>query len=233
MKTIGLIGGMSWESSLEYYRLLNRGVQKRLGQKHSAEILMRSLDFEPIQNLQHQGAWQELSGRLVQIARTLEQAGAELILVCTNTMHKVAKEIEESISVPFLHIVDPVGEAIQERNLNRVALFGTKFTMEGGFYREKLKQEYRIETMIPNQEDRALVHQVIYEELCQGKIESTSKKKYQRIIDSLVQEEGAQGLILGCTEIMLLLGQKDISVPVFDTTELHVEKALDLVLGKS
>ena len=229
MKTIGLIGGMSWESSLEYYRLLNQGVKARLGGLHSAKVLMDSLDFHPIEHLQNQGDWDEMGRILAHSAARLETAGADLIVLATNTMHKVAPQIEQSIRIPLLHIADAAASAIRTKRIVKVGLLGTKFTMEQDFYRERLAS-HEIETVIPGLRDRDIVHRVIYEELCLGKIEEASRREFVRIIDALVQG-GAGGIVLGCTEIPLLIRQEDVGIPVFDTTKLHVEAALDFALS--
>lgn len=228
MKTIGIIGGMSWESSLEYYRLLNEGVKARLGGLHSAKLLMDSLDFHPIEILQHQGDWETLGGILASSAVRLETAGADLILLATNTMHKVAPEIERSVRIPLIHIADAAASAIKALRIEKVGLLGTKFTMEQDFYRERLAS-HGIETVIPGPDDREIVHHVIYNELCLGKIEDASRNEFLRIIDKLVQA-GAGGVVLGCTEIPLLVHQEHVDIPIFDTTKLHVEAALDFAL---
>ncbi|HHW27762.1 MAG TPA: aspartate/glutamate racemase family protein [Firmicutes bacterium] len=228
MKTIGIIGGMSWESSLEYYRLLNEGVKARLGGLHSAKLLMDSLDFHPIEVLQHQGDWETLGGILASSAVRLETAGADLILLATNTMHKVAPEIERSVRIPLIHIADAAASAIKALRIEKVGLLGTKFTMEQDFYRERLAS-HGIETVIPGPDDREIVHHVIYNELCLGKIEDASRNEFLRIIDKLVQA-GAGGVVLGCTEIPLLVHQEHVDIPIFDTTKLHVEAALDFAL---
>ena len=227
MKTIGIIGGMSWESSLEYYRLLNEGVKARLGGLHSAKLLMDSLDFHPIEVLQHQGDWETLGGILASSAVRLETAGADLILLATNTMHKVAPEIERSVRIPLIHIADAAASAIKALRIEKVGLLGTKFTMEQDFYRERLAS-HGIETVIPGPDDREIVHHVIYNELCLGKIDA-SRNEFLRIIDKLVQA-GAGGVVLGCTEIPLLVHQEHVDIPIFDTTKLHVEAALDFAL---
>lgn len=228
MKTIGIIGGMSWESSLEYYRLLNEGVKARLGGLHSAKLLMDSLDFHPIEVLQHQGDWETLGGILASSAVRLETAGADLILLATNTMHKVAPEIERSVRIPLIHIADAAASAIKALRIEKVGLLGTKFTMEQDFYHERLAS-HGIETVIPGPDDREIVHHVIYNELCLGKIEDASRNEFLRIIDKLVQA-GAGGVVLGCTEIPLLVHQEHVDIPIFDTTKLHVEAALDFAL---
>jgi len=225
MKTIGLIGGMSWESSLEYYRIINEKVKKELGELHSAQSIMYSVDFENIKNLQHEGKWDELTEIMIDAAQRLEKAGADLLVVCTNTMHKMANEVENSINLPLIHIADATAESIKKQNLNKIGLLGTKFTMEQDFYKGRLQEKHNIDVVIPTDEDREIVHKIIYNELCLGNIKDSSKNEYIRIIENLV-EQGAQGIILGCTEIPLLIKQKDVSVPVFDTTTIHAEFAV-------
>jgi len=225
MKTIGLIGGMSWESSLEYYRIINEKVKKELGELHSAQSIMYSVDFENIKNLQHEGKWDELTEIMIDAAQRLEKAGADLLVVCTNTMHKMANEVENSINIPLIHIADATAESIKKQNLNKIGLLGTKFTMEQDFYKGRLQEKHNIDVVIPTDEDREIVHKIIYNELCLGNIKDSSKNEYIRIIENLV-EQGAQGIILGCTEIPLLIKQKDVSVPVFDTTTIHAEFAV-------
>lgn len=229
MKIIGLIGGMSWESSLEYYKILNETVKKKLGKLHSAKTILYSVDFEPIKVLQHEGKWDELTNIMIDAAKSLEKSGADLLLICTNTMHKMAGDIEKNISIPLLHIADATAFAIKNQKLKKVALLGTKFTMEQDFYKGRLKEKHNLDVLIPDNEDRDLVHKIIYNELCLGNIKSSSKNEYIRIINKLV-ENGAEGIILGCTEIPLLIKQNDVSVPIFDTTSIHAEMAVDQAL---
>lgn len=230
MKTIGLIGGMSWESTLEYYRLINQGVKGRLGGLHSARILMESLNFAEIAPLQHTGRWADTGEMLAASARRLEGAGADLLLLCTNTMHKGAGQITEAVTVPLLHIVDPTGAAVQEREIRRVGLLGTRFTMEDPFFRERLAERFGLEAVVPHEQDRQTVHRIIYEELVQGQIRAESRAAYRAVMARLV-ERGAGGIILGCTEIGLLVGPDDASVPLFDTTRLHAEAAVAAAIG--
>ncbi len=225
MKTIGMIGGMSWESSLEYYRIINEKIKGKLGKLHSAKSILYSVDFEEIEVLQHSGRWDELSALMVKAAQSLERAGAELIIICTNTMHRMADQVQDSTAIPLLHIADAAAEAIQKKNLQKVGLLGTRFTMEQDFYKGRLKEKHGLDVIIPPEEDRETVHRVIYEELCLGKTEEASRKEYIRIINNMVKE-GAEGVVLGCTEIPLLIRQSDISVPVFDTTRIHAEYAV-------
>lgn len=225
MKTIGLIGGMSWESSLEYYRIINEKVKKELGGLHSAKSLMYSVDFEQIKLLQHEGKWDDLTKIMIAAAKNLEKAGADMVLICTNTMHKMANEVQDNIKLPLLHIVDATAQSIKKQNLKKIGLLGTKFTMEQEFYKNRLSEKHGLEVVIPNDSDRDLVHKIIYNELCLGNIKNTSKNEYIRIIDNLVKQ-GAEGIILGCTEIPLLIKQEDVSVPIFDTTTIHAESAV-------
>jgi len=230
MKTIGLIGGMSWESSSEYYRLINQMVKERLGGLHSAECILYSVDFEAIEKLQHQGEWEELTKMMIKYARRLEDAGAELIVICTNTMHKMAEEVQNSVSIPLVHIADATAEAILAKGLTRVGLLGTKFTMEEEFYRNRLNERYDIEVMIPPESDRTVVDDVIYRELCRGIIKKSSREKFKRIIDRLARG-GSQGVILGCTEIPLLVGQDDVEVPLFEDKGKRVINTISYGLG--
>lgn len=226
MKTIGLIGGMSWESSQEYYRIINETAREKLGGLHSAQCLMFSFDFAEIEALQHSGNWEEATRRMVQAAQSLEKGGADFVLICTNTMHKMAKEVRDSISIPLLHIADPTGEAIKALGITKIGLLGTKYTMEHDFYKGRLTGEFGLEVIIPDEADRQTVHDIIYNELCLGIIKEGSKKKYQAIIEKL-RAQGAEGVILGCTEIMLLIQQADTDLPIFDTTRIHAETAVE------
>lgn len=229
MKTIGLIGGMSWESSAEYYRLINQQVKAKLGGLHSAKILMFSLDFAEIEKLQSQGKWDQAGEILIRAAQGLEKGGADFILICTNTMHKLAGDIQQNISIPLLHIADATGLEIKKTTIKKIGLLGTKFTMEQDFYKGRLRDQFGFEVLIPDAADRQMVHDVIYRELCLGTIQSASKEKYKKIIDRLVAK-GAEGVILGCTEISLLINQKDSLVPLFDTTKIHAAAAVDKAL---
>lgn len=229
MRTIGLLGGMSWESSAEYYRLLNELVRERLGGLHSARCVLLSVDFAEIEHLQVSGEWERAGERLAGAAVQLQQAGAELVLLCTNTMHRVADQVEAALDVPFLHLADATAAAVQRAGVTTVGLLGTAFTMEQDFYRGRL-ESHGLQVLVPDTEDRAEVHRVIYEELCLGVLEDTSRARYREVIARLV-ERGAQGVILGCTEIELLIGPEDAPVPVFPTTRLHVEAAVELALG--
>lgn len=229
MKTIGLLGGMSWESTLTYYRILNEEVRERLGGLHSAKVLLDSIDFQPLEEMQREGRWADAAELLADAAAALERAGAEFLVIGTNTMHKVAPQIEARISIPLLHIADATAEAVLRSNLRRVALLGTRFTMEEPFLRERLEAR-GLEIVIPEQQERDEIHRVIYEELCLGDVRESSKAAYLRIIDAL-ENRGAEGVILGCTEIGLLVTQDDVDIPVFDTTEIHARAAVDLALA--
>ncbi len=228
MKTIGLLGGMSWESTVPYYQTINRVVGNRLGGLHSAKILLASIDFHDIERLQHDGRWPDAGEILVDAARKLEGAGAAFLVVCTNTMHKVAPQIEAAVDLPLLHIADATAEAIAEAGLQRVGLLGTRFTMEEDFYRGRLEAA-GLAVTVPAESDRGIVHQVIYDELCHGKILEPSRAQFRRIVSGLVQQ-GCEGVILGCTEIGLLLAEDDASVPLFDTAAIHAERAALLSL---
>ncbi|MBI9054910.1 MAG: aspartate/glutamate racemase family protein [Bacteroidales bacterium] len=225
MKTIGLIGGMSWESSLEYYRILNEKVKSELGGLHSAKTILFSVDFEQIKILQHEGNWNELTEIMIDAAQSLEKAGADMIVICTNTMHKMANEVQNSINLPLLHIADATAHSIKDKKLRKVGLLGTKFTMEQEFYKNRLIDKHHIDVVIPNDNDRDIIHKIIYNELCLGNIKDASKKEYIRIINNLI-EQGAEGVILGCTEIPLLIKQEDVTIPIFDTTTIHAEMAV-------
>jgi aspartate racemase len=223
-KTVGLLGGMSWESTVPYYRVLNREVGRALGGVHSARVLLLSVDFGEIEALQHAGRWDELGAMLAGEARTLEEAGADFLVVCTNTMHRVVPAIEREISIPVLHIADATAERIADVGIRRVGLLGTRFTMEEDFYRGRLEDRHGLDVRVPPEPDRAEVHRVIYEELVLGRILDGSREEYRRIVADLV-EAGAEGVILGCTEIGLLLEPGDASVPLFDTALIHAEAA--------
>jgi len=227
---IGLIGGMSWESSAQYYRLINEGVRDRLGGAASARTLMWSFDFARIEALQHAGDWDALAGQMVDAAKTLRRGGADFLVLCTNTMHRCAWAIDAAVDIPLLHIADPTAAAIQAAGISRVGLLGTAFTMEQDFYRGRLQETFGLEVLVPDAEDRAAVHGIIYRELVAGQVLDASREIYRAVIRRLV-ERGAQGIILGCTEIMLLIGQADSPVPVFDTTTLHAMAAVDRALG--
>jgi aspartate racemase len=229
MKTIGLIGGMSWESSLEYYRLINEGVKARLGGLHSAKSVMVSVDFAEIEALQHTGRWAEAAQILIDAARGLERAGADCVVICTNTMHKVADDVQASVRVPLIHIADATAERVRAAGLKRIGLLGTRFTMEEQFYVGRLVRKYGLDVIVPDPIERDEVHRVIYDELCLGITRAESKAGYVEIIAQLIAR-GAQGIILGCTEIGLLIQQADSRVPLFDTTQLHAAAAVEFAL---
>ncbi|NNL79993.1 MAG: aspartate/glutamate racemase family protein [Flavobacteriaceae bacterium] len=226
MKKIGLIGGMSWESSLVYYQLLNELTNERLGGFHSAKCIMESVDFAEIEALQHEDNWNRLSQLMIKAAQNLEQAGAQCIVLCTNTMHRCHKDIVKHTDIPFLHIAQATGEEIENMGIKTVLLLGTKFTMEGDFFKDYLQNQFGIEVMIPAAKDREIVHNVIYNELVKGKILGHSREQFIEIIGKAAML-GAEGVILGCTEIPLLIAEKDVSIPVFDTTRLHARYAVD------
>jgi len=226
MKTIGLLGGMSWESTLLYYQLLNEGVRERLGGLHSAKILMHSVDFAEIEQFQVNGQWNEAGKKLADAALGLERSGADMILICTNLMHKVAPVIESQINVPLLHIADAAGQTIKAQGLKKVGLLGARYTMEEDFYRQRLLDNFDLDVIIPAPEDREYIHQTIFHELCQGKFTAETRKSYLAIIDKL-RVQGAEGVILGCTEIPLLISQEDTTLPLFNTAALHVQFALE------
>jgi len=229
MKTIGMIGGMSWESTLSYYKALNEGVKQALGGLHSAKICMVSVDFAEIEKLQHQGNWAATAEILIAAAKAVEAGGADFILICTNTMHLVAPEVEAAILIPLLHIADATAERIVADKVKRVGLLGTRFTMEEEFYKGRLTDRYNIEVVVPESEDMDIVHNVIYSELCLGNVSEDSRQEYLRIIESL-RDKGAEAVILGCTEIALLVQQAHTSVPLYDTTEVHAFSAVQLAV---
>ena len=231
MKLIGLIGGISWESSLHYYKIINEKVKEELGGLHSARCVLYSVDFDNIAKLQNEGNWQELNEIMISIAKKLENIGAELIVICANTMHKMADLIEEQISIPLIHIVDATAKEIKKQGIKKVGLLGTKYTMEQDFYVKRLKEKYGIKVIIPKEKDRDIIHAVIFNELCLGIIKENSKQQYLKIITDL-ERSGAEGVILGCTEIPLLITQEDVSIPVFDTTRIHAEHAVNFALSK-
>jgi aspartate racemase len=230
MKTLGLIGGMSWESTIPYYRIINETVRERLGGLHSARLILYSGDFHAIERPQQAGAWDEAGRILADAARSLEAAGVEGLALCTNTMHKVAAAIEAAVTIPLLHIADPTAAAVKAAGLHAVGLLGTRFTLEQDFYRGRLTAQHGLTVIIPDPADRAIVHRVIYEELCQGDLRAESRAQYREIMQRLV-EAGAEGIILGCTEIALLVGPDDAPVPLFDTTGLHARSVALWALG--
>lgn len=229
MKTIGLIGGMSWESSIEYYRIINQETRKRLGGLHSAKSIMLSVDFAEIEVLQAQGRWDEAGTLLMAAGRNLEAGGADFVVLCTNTMHKVAAQIQSHMHVPLLHIADATARKIKQKGIERIALLGTRFTMEEDFYKGRLTQTYGLKVLIPAADEITTVNRIIYDELCMGKILPASKAFYVKVMEGLVKN-GAEGIILGCTEIGLLVQQADSTVPLFDTTKIHAEAAVEFAL---
>lgn len=231
MKTIGLIGGMSWESSAHYYRILNQEVRARLGGAHSAKSLMWSMDFGEIETLQHAGDWSALTMKMVEAARNLERGGADFVVICTNTMHRMVTDVESAVSIPVLHIADPTAEKIRQAGLTKVGLLGTAFTMEQDFYKGRLSAKFGLDVIVPDEGERRIVHDIIYHELVSGIVSDASRERYREVIVNLVKN-GAQAVILGCTEIMMLISQDDSPVPIFDTTQLHALAAVDLALSE-
>lgn len=229
MKTIGLLGGMSWQSTITYYQVINRMVGEKLGGQHSAKLIINSLDFDEIVKLQHAQRWDALAEILIGATKSLERAGAELLVICTNTMHKVEPQISKACSIEIVHIADASADAVTRSGISSVGLLGTKFTMEQDFYKGRLENKHGLSVIIPNDKDRKIVHRVIYHELCCGQAIESSRKEFKRITADLVKE-GAEGIILGCTEIGLLIHQDDVDLPIFDTTLLHAERALAIAL---
>jgi len=229
MKTIGMIGGMSWESSLEYYRIMNQAVKEKLGGFHSAPCILYSVDFNDVEKLQHQGDWESLTRLMIEAAQRVKKAGADFLVICTNTMHKMADEVQGAIQIPLLHIADVTAEAVKANGQSRVGLLGTKFTMEQDFYKGRLQEIHGIDVLIPEDKERQVIHDILYNELCLGEIKELSKGKFQSIIQNLVKR-GAQGVILGCTEIPLIVRQEDYEIPLYDTTALHSRAAVDFAL---
>lgn len=229
MRTLGLIGGMTWHSTVDYYRLINQGVQERLGGSHSAEILMRSVDFDPVEELQNRGEWPAMGRLMAGAARGLEQAGAQAIVICANTMHRLAGEITAAVDIPLVHIADATAAEVRRQGLTTVGLLGTRYTMELDFYRGRLETKHGLKVLVPEEPGRTKVHDIIYRELGRGIVRAEARQAYAEIIGDLIQR-GAEGVILGCTEIPLLIKQKDSPVPVFDTTALHARAAVDFAL---
>ncbi len=229
MKTIGMLGGMSWESTLSYYRAVNEGVKEALGGLHSAKVILYSVDFAEIETLQHRGDWEKTAEILAEAAVAVERAGADFLIICTNTMHLVAPQIEASITIPVVHIADATAHALQKDRIGRVGLLGTRFTMEQPFYKNRLEEKFGIDVIVPEEQERKTVHEIIYGELCLGRVWQESKAEFLRIIDNL-EKKGAEAVILGCTEIALLVGQADATVPLYDTTAIHAKRAVELAL---
>ncbi len=230
MKTIGLLGGMTWHSTIEYYRLINAGVQERLGGSHSARCILYSVEFAEVERLQNEGAWEVLADFMAQAARRLEQAGADCIVICANTMHQMAGAIETAVSIPLLHIADAAANEIRRQNLRTTGLLGTRYTMELDFYRNRLEQQHGLAVLVPGKEEREAVHQIIFEELGHGIISESSREVYKAVIRNL-RARGAEGVILGCTEIPLLIRSEDSPIPIFDTTALHAAAAVEWALA--
>lgn len=229
MKTIGLIGGMSWESSLEYYRIINEKIKEKLGGLHSAKCVLYSVNFAEIEKLQRAGKWEDATEIMIDAAQRVEKAGADIVLICTNTMHKMADEVEKSVDLPLLHIADVTAKEIKSKGLGTVGLLGTRFTMEQDFYKGRLENRHNIGVIIPEEEERESVHNIIFNELCLGIVKKESKEKVKRIIENLVVQ-GAEGVVLGCTEIPLLINAEDSPVPLFDTTYIHASQAVEFAL---
>lgn len=230
MKIIGMIGGMSWESSAEYYRIINETVKAKLGGLHSARCILYSVDFEEIETFQHTGNWKEATKCMVDAARSCEKAGADFVIICTNTMHRMADDVQAHIKIPLLHIADATAEKIRTQGLKTVGLLGTKYTMKEDFLKGRLIDKFSLDVLVPTEDEQEIIHTIIYEELCLGEIKEQSRKKYRKIIETLTSR-GAEGIILGCTEIPLLVQQQDSRVPLFDTTRIHAEAAVELALS--
>ena len=231
MKVIGLIGGMSWNSTLEYYRIINESFARRLGGLHSARLVLYSLDFDEIQRAQHEDRWDDLVGILVDAGNAVKRAGADFLLICTNTMHKVAEDVEGKVDLPLLHIADVIGDAVRERGMHRVGLLGTKFVMKESFYQGRLRERFAIEVVVPGENDMDTIHHIIYSELGEGTINSSSRRVCGEIIGNLI-DQGAEGIVLGCTELPLLIRPGDVNASIFDTTRLHAEAAVNLSLNE-
>jgi len=225
MKTIGLLGGMSWESTELYYRLINEGIKAQLGGLHSARIAMVSVDFQEIEEMQHNGDWASAGQVLAKAAKQVEAAGADFLLICTNTMHKVVHQVQEAINIPILHLADATAKRIKTAGMNTIGLLGTNFTMEEDFYRGRLTEKYGLNVLIPPKSDREIVHSVIYDELCMGQVQDESRDKFLRIIKDL-RDRGAEGIVEGCTEIVILVQQQHTNIPLFDTTSIHADEAV-------
>ena len=230
MKVIGLIGGMSWESTAEYYRIINETVKRRQGGHHSAKILLYSVNFSEIESLQRKGEWQESTEIMCDAARRVERGGADCLLICTNTMHKMAPEVQSAVNIPLLHIADATAVEVKKKGIESIGLLGTKYTMEEDFYKGRLVENYGLEVVIPQKNDRNIINQVIYHELCMGKIQKESKNEFVRIIKDM-DATGAEGVILGCTEISLLIKPEDSPLSLFDTTAIHASAAVEFALG--
>jgi aspartate racemase len=231
MKVIGLIGGMSWNSTLEYYRIINESFARKLGGLHSARLVLYNLDFDEIQRAQHEDRWDDLAGILVDAGNAVKWAGADFLLICTNTMHKVAEDVEGKVGLPLLHITDVVGDAVRERGMHRIGLLGTKFVMKDSFYQGRLRERFAIEVVVPGEDDMDAIHDIIYRELGEGRVNSSSRRVCGEIIGNLI-DQGAEGIVLGCTELPLLVRPGDVNTSIFDTTRLHAEAAVNLSLNE-
>jgi len=232
VRTLGLIGGMTWHSTVDYYKLINQGVQDRLGGTHSAKILLLSVDFSPVEHMQNRGEWRTLGQLMAGAARSLEGAGAEAVVICANTMHQLAEDITAAVKIPLIHIADAAAVEVKKKGLTTIGLLGTRYTMEMDFYRGRLEAQHGLKVLVPGEPGRTTVHEVIYKELAHGLVKDESRRRYVDVIEDLVKH-GAEGVILGCTEIPMLIGAKDSPVPVFDTTALHAAAAVDFALGRS
>ena len=231
MKVIGLIGGMSWNSTMEYYRIINESFARKLGGLHSARLVLYNLDFDEIQRAQHEDRWNDLAGILVDAGNAVKRAGADFLLICTNTMHKVAEDVEGKVDLPLLHIADVIGGTVRDRGMHRIGLLGTKFVMRESFYQGRLRERFAIEVVVPGENDMDTIHHIIYDELCEGKIDPSSRRVCGKIIGNLVAQ-GAEGIVLGCTELPLLIRPGDVNASIFDTTRLHAEAAVNLSLNE-
>jgi len=229
MKVIGLIGGMSWNSTMEYYRIINESFARKLGGLHSARLVLYNLDFDEIQRAQHEDRWDDLAGILIDAGNAVKRAGADFLLICTNTMHKVAEDVKGEVGLPLLHITDVIGDAVRERGMHRIGLMGTKFVMRESFYQGRLRERFAIEVLLPEEDHMDTIHHIIYDELCEGKIDPSSRRVCGGIIGNLVAQ-GAEGIVLGCTELPLLIRPGDVNTSIFDTTRLHAEAAVNLAL---
>jgi len=229
MRVIGLIGGMSWNSTMAYYRIINESFARKLGGLHSARLVLYNLDFDEIQRAQHEDRWDDLAGILINAGNAVKRAGADFLLICTNTMHKVAEDVEGKVGLPLLHIADVIGDAVRERGMHRIGLLGTKFVMKESFYQGRLRERFAIEVLVPGEDDMDTIHHIIYDELCEGKIDPSSRRVCGEIIGNLI-DQGAEGIVLGCTELPLLIRPGDVNTSIFDTTRLHAEAAVNLSL---
>lgn len=229
MKVIGLIGGMSWNSTMEYYRIINESFARKLGGLHSARLVLYNLDFDEVQRAQHEDRWDYLASILIDAGNAVKRAGADFLLICTNAMHKIAEDVEGKVGLPLLHITDVIGEAVREQGMHRIGLLGTKFVMKESFYRGRLRERFSVQVLVPEEDDIDTIHHIIYNELCEGKVSASSRRICGDIIGRLV-DQGAQGIVLGCTELPLLIRPGDVNTSIFDTTRLHAEAAVNLSL---